>query len=333
MIGALSRSQILRCVAAIAGFILTGCAASETEDAGVLRIGMMPKLVGIDYFNASEKGAREAAAELGVELVWDGPITADVTHQAQMLDSWIAQRLDAICVSPNDPHALAPTLRRARERGIRVLTWDSDSDADSRDAFVNQATYEGVGTALVDEMARQIGRAGEVAIITGSLTAANQNLWMEAMRARVLEAWPEMDIVTARPSQEDQQLAFQVSQDLMKAHPGLRGPFAITSVAFPGAAEAVRQSGRAGEIAVVGLATPNGMKSYVHDGTVETVLLWNPVDLGYLTVHAAATLAKKGVLAQQLAAGRLGEVRVREGEVLLGPPMRFTAQNIDEFDF
>ena len=103
MIGALSRSQILRCVAAIASFILTGCAASETEDAGVLRIGMMPKLVGIDYFNANEKGAREAAAELGVELVWDGPITADVTCQAQMLDSWIAQRLDAICRIPKRP--------------------------------------------------------------------------------------------------------------------------------------------------------------------------------------------------------------------------------------
>ena len=126
---------------------------------------------------------------------------------------------------------------------------------------------------------------------------------------------------------------YQVSQDLLKAHPNIRGLWGITSVAFPGAAAAVRDAGRGGEVAVVGLATPNGMKEYVHDGTVKTVLLWNPVDLGYLTVRAAVTAVRDGALGETLDAGRLGNVRVLGDQVLLGAPMRFDRDNIDQFDF
>jgi len=316
----------------IAGAMLAA-ACGRGEEPATMRLGVMPKLVGIDYFNACERGAREAAAELGVELVYDGPLTNDVTRQAEMIDTWIARRFDAIAVAPNDPHALSPTLKRAMERGIAVLTWDADSDADSRHYFVNQATYEDIGYALVDIMAQQIGGSGEVATVTGSLTAANQNIWMEWMDRRLEAAYPQMRLVTVRPSEEDQQLAFQVAQDLLKAYPGLAGIFAITSVALPGAAEALRQSGAAGRVALTGLATPNSMRQYVKDGTVETVLLWNPVDLGYLTVRAAARLAEGGPLPEQLEAGRLGPVQVRGQEVLLGEPLRFTRANIDEFDF
>ncbi|MFH1571902.1 MAG: substrate-binding domain-containing protein [Gemmatimonadota bacterium] len=315
----------------LAAVLAAACGRGDRPDR--VRIGVMPKLVGIDYFNACERGAREAGEELGVEVVYDGPITNDVTRQAEMIDTWIAQRFDAIAVAPNDPHALAPTLRRAAERGIAVLTWDADSEVDSRRCFVNQATYEDIGYALVDILARQTGGAGQVAIITGSLTAANQNIWMEWMTRRLASQYPAMQVVAVKPSEEDQQLAFQVSQDLLKAYPDLAGIFAITSVALPGAAEALRQSGAAGQVALTGLATPNSMRQYVKDGTVQSVLLWNPVDLGYLTVQAAARLVRDGALPPELAAGRLGPIRVRDGEVLLGPPLEFSRGNIDDFDF
>jgi len=294
---------------------------------------VMPKLVGIDYFNACEKGALEAGKELGVKIVYDGPITNDVTKQAEMIDTWITRRLNVITVAPNDPHALAPTLKKAMARGIKVLTWDADSDADSRNYFVNQATYEDIGYALVDVMAEEIGGKGDVAIITGSLTAANQNVWMEWMRKRIAEAYPELNIVTVKPSEEDQQMAFQVAQDLLKAYPNLKGIWGITSVAFPGAARAVRESGYAGKVAVTGLSTPRAMREYVKDGTVKTVLLWNPVDLGYLTVYAAKKLLDAKTLPAEFEAGRLGKVAVKGNEILLGPPMRFTKTNIDDFDF
>ena len=139
--------------------------------------------------------------------------------------------------------------------------------------------------------------------------------------------------MTVKPSEEDQQLAFQVAQDLLKAYPLLKGIFGITSVALPGAARAVRESGYGGKVAVTGLSTPNSMREYVKDGTVKTVLLWNPVDLGYLTVYAAKKFLDEGKLPEEFAAGRLGTVQVKGQEVLLGPPMQFTESNIDGFDF
>jgi ABC-type sugar transport system substrate-binding protein len=314
------------------------CGPTPEDSAGSakadnLSIGVMPKLIGIDYFNACERGAREAAAELGVELIYDGPVTNDVTQQAEMLDTWITRRFDVIAVAPNDPHALAPTLRRARAQGIEVLTWDADSDEDSRAYFVNQAPLREFGHTLIEVMAEQVGGEGQVAIVTGSLTAANQNAWMEHMREAVAESYPGLEIVTVKPSEEDQQLAFQVTQDLLKAYPDLKGIFGITTVAAPGAAEAVRQAGRSGEVAVVGVSTPNQMRPYVEDGTVKEFVLWNPVDLGYLTVYAGKLLRDTGTLPPTFPAGRLGKINVTGTEVLLGPPVRFHKDNIAAFDF
>ncbi len=327
LVGALSVSVAI---------ILSGCNLTGTDGNsadGKLQIAMMPKVVGIDYFNAVQQGAEEAAKELGAELIWDGPVANDGSRQAEMLDTWIARGVDVIAVAPNDPNALAPTLEKARERDIPVVTYDADSTEGSRDYFVNQATAESIGNALVDEMAEQIGGAGEVAIVTGNLTADNQNQWIKQMNARVAEKYPNMKIVTVKPSEEDQQLATQVTQDLIKAYPALKGVFAITSVAFPGAALAVNQAGKSGQLAVVGLATPKSMLEHVENGTVKTVILWSPMDLGYLTVQVAAALAKGEDIGDVVKAGRLGDKQVSGTQVLLGEPMKFTKENIKEFNF
>jgi ABC-type sugar transport system substrate-binding protein len=174
-----------------------------------------------------------------------------------------------------------------------------------------------------------------VAIVTGSLTAANQNEWIKHIKARIAEKYPKLTIVATKPSEEDQQLAFTVTQDLLKAYPDIKGIFAITSVAFPGAADAVEQAGKKGKVAVVGLATPKGMRPWVKSGTVKTVILWNPVDLGYLTIYVAKAVWE-GTLrpgAGEFRAGRLGTVKVQGREVVLGEPFKFTADNIDQFDF
>jgi rhamnose transport system substrate-binding protein len=312
---------------------MTAISCADKPADKTITIGLMPKLIGIDYFNACEQGALEAGKELGVTIAYDGPITGDVAKQAEMMDTWITRRMDVITVAPNDPNALAPTLKKAMARGIPVLTWDADSAEDSRHYFINQATYESIGFGLVDVMADEIGGEGDVAIITGNLTAANQNIWMEWMRKRVAEKWPKLNIVTVKASAEDQQLAFQVAQDLIKAYPNLKGIWGITSVALPGAARAVRESGYSGKIAVTGLSTPNNMREYIKDGTVKTVLLWSPIDLGYLTVYAAKKVLDEGSLPAEFEAGRLGNVQVKGKEVLLGPPTQFTMANIDDYDF
>jgi ABC-type sugar transport system substrate-binding protein len=186
-------------------------------------------------------------------------------------------------------------------------------------------------------MARDLGGSdpeGEVAIITATLTAANQNEWMKYMKER-LPTYPKLTLVAVKPSNEDQKLAFQVAQDLLRAYPNLRGIFAISSVAFPGAAEAVRQSSKKGKVLVTGLSTPNDMREFVKDGTVVSVVLWNTLDLGYLTLRAADALARGNLKPgmAELPAGKLGAKKIVGDNILLGNILVFTKDNIDQYKF
>lgn len=299
-------------------------------------ICMMPKLVGIPYFNASEEGAQEAADELGVELRYDGPTEARAADQGQLIEQWIQQDCAAISVAANDPDALAPAMQRAADADIATSAWDADV-ADGREYFVNQATFEGIGQTLVDIMAEQTGGEGEFLVVTGSLTAPNQNSWIEEMEAHMEAEYPDMSIASIEPGEEDFQLGIDVTTDYLRANPDTAGVFGITTVALPGAAEAVQQLGREGEVAVTGLSTPNELAPYVENGTVEEFALWSPIDLGYLAVHVA-NLQLQGEMPSEegatIEAGRLGEVElIAPDEVLLGPPLVFNADNIGEYDF
>lgn len=304
---------------------------------GKITVAMIPKVKGIDYFNATERGAREAAEELGVELEYDGPIDSRVEDQIKLIDSFTTRNVDVIAVSPNDPEAIAPVLSRARSRGVHVITWDADAnpEASEREFFVDQASPESIGRTLVDVMAEEAGEDAKTAVITGTLTAANQNEWMKWMKKRIEDKYPQMEILVVKPSEEDQQKARQVTEDVLRGYDELNGIFAITSVAFPGAAAALEKSERADEVALTGLSSPKTMKRWVESGTVRTVVLWNPVDLGYLTIYAAKALTDGSLKlgATEIAAGRLGTKAVAADRVVLGEPMLFTKENIDEYDF
>ncbi|MCS6829155.1 MAG: substrate-binding domain-containing protein [bacterium] len=334
-------------LAAIALFcLMSACGKRQAPSTGTgatgagtkLVIAVMPKLKGIDYFNAVERGAREAAQELGnIDLTYDGPTEGKVDQQIPFIESWTLQKVNVIAVACNDPDAISPALKRARDKGVHVITYDADANAEKsgREFFVNQATFEDIGRALVDEMAAQAGEEAKVAIVSSSPTAPNQNAWIAVMKRYMAEKYPKMQIITIQYPEEDQGRAFSMTQDILKTYPDVKGVFGISSVAFPGAADAVRQAGKRGQVAVVGLSTPKSMREFVKDGTVKTVILWNPVDLGYLTVYVAKAVAE-GTLkpgATEFEAGRLGKVKVEGDQVLLGPPMKFTIQNIDQYDF
>ena len=299
-----------------------------------LTIAMMPKAKGDPYFVSCRAGAEEAARELGVDLIWDGPTGLDASKQNELVETWITRRVDVIAVSVESRAGISTVLRKARQRGIRVLTWDADAEPDARDFFVNQATPEGIGNALTDEAARLTGGAGEFAIITGALSAANQNEWMVHIRKRLSAKYPKLTLIDVRPSDDDRDKAFAETQTLMKVHPAVKLIMAIAAPAVPGAAEAVRQSGRT-DVSVIGLSLPNMNKPYVHAGVVQTVVLWNTRNLGYLTVYAGARLVA-GTLAPgagSIDAGRLGTLDVRGREIILGAPMLINKSNIDTFDF
>jgi rhamnose transport system permease protein len=295
---------------------------------------MMPKAKGDPYFISCKQGADEAARELGVELLWDGPTELDPAKQNEVVEAWITRGVDAIAVSVENRVGISTVLRKARERGIKVLTWDADAERDARDFFVNQATPQGIGYTLTDEAARILGGRGEFAIITASLSAANQNEWIKYIKERLAQKYPDLKLVAIQPSEGDRDRAFAETQTVLKVYPNVRLIMAIAAPAVPGAAEAVKQAGRR-DVKVIGLSLPSMCRTYIHEGIIESIVLWNTRDLGYLTVYAAQAAAtgrlKRGD--RQLEAGRLGRVEVADDEVRLGAPFIFNRENIDRFDF
>jgi len=299
-----------------------------------ITVAMMPKSKGNAYFIACRKGAEEAARELGIKLIWDGPTDPDPAKQNEVIDTWITRGVDVIAVAVENREGISSVLRKARQRGIKVLTWDADADPGAREFFVNQATPEGIGRTLMDNAARILGGKGSFAIITASLTAANMIAWQKTIEARRKEKYPQINMAVLRPCDDLQKKAFDETNTILNANPDVKLFMAICSPAVPGAAEAVKQSGRT-DVKVIGLGLPNDNKHYVHDGITDCVVLWNTMDLGYLTIHAARAL-KEGALkpgATALTAGRLGSVEIQGDNILLGQPFLFTKDNIDQFDF
>jgi rhamnose transport system substrate-binding protein len=299
-------------------------------------IALLPKQKGLKYFTSCAQGAEEAAKELGnVELIYDGPTDGNPATAANMMDRWIQKKVDVIAVSPNNPDVLSSPMKAARAKGLQVITWDADAAPDTRSFFVNQATAQAIGNALVDAMAKDIGEEGEVAILSASAAAANQNEWIKHMKARLAEKYPKMTLIDTKYPGEDQNEGLKLAQGFISDRPNLKGLFGISSVSFPAAAKAVRDAGKSGKIMVTGLSTPNDMKDFVKDGTVKSVILWNTQELGYLTVYAAEALAtgklKPGDTTFK--AGKLGERKIVGDNILLGQILVFTKDNIGQFDF
>jgi rhamnose transport system substrate-binding protein len=298
----------------------------------------VPKLIGIGYFAATTKGQQEAAKELGnVKVTTDGPTEAKIDEQIKFIDNYITRGVDGILFAANDPVAIAPVLKKALSKGIHVVGYDADAEPDAREWFVNQAQFNGIAKAMMDSMAKEIGEDGSFAIVTSTFTTPNQARWIAEMQAYAEKCHPKMKWLESVEAQEDNNLSFNQATTLINKYGDkLKGLFGMTSVATPASAEAVTKAGLCGKIAVVGLATPNAMKPYVHTGCVKSVVLWNPIDLGYAAVYVmrADVDGKLKPGDASVEAGRLGKLDVVNGsEILLGPPFIFTKDNIDKFNF
>jgi ABC-type sugar transport system substrate-binding protein len=300
-----------------------------------LMVALLPKSKGNAYFMSCKAGSERAARDLGVELLFDGPVDSNAAKQNEIVENWITLGVDVIAVAAENREGISTALRKARSQGIQVVTFDADAMPDARSFFVNQATPQGIGEALMDEAARLCDGEGEFAIICATLTAGNQREWQREIERRRQERHPGMKLVAVRPCDDLKDRAQSEATALMSAHPKLRLIMAICSPAVPGAAEAVKQAGKKGEVRVVGLGLPNENRRYVKEGVTDTVILWKTEDLGYLTVQAAVALARGELKpgASSFKAGSLGEFRVEGDNILLGKPFLFTRENIDQFDF
>ncbi len=323
---------------------VSGCGKSDsTNGSGAtnpgggkkITVALMPKSKGNAYFISCKKGADKAAKELGVDLVFDGPTDPDPAKQNEIVENWITLGVDAIAVACENREGISTALRKAKAKGIKVITYDADALPDARDFFVNQATPEGIGYGLMDEAARLCGNEGEFAIITASLTAANMIEWQKYIEARRADKYPNMKMIALRPCDDMKDKAQSEATALLSANPNLKCIMAICSPAVPGSAEAIKQAGKTGKVKLLGLGLPNENKRYVHDGVTDSVILWKTEDLGYLAVFAADALAKGDLKPgdKTIKAGPLGELQIEGDSILLGKPFIFNKSNIDQFDF
>lgn len=332
----MKRSRFLCSLAVFCAVPFLGaCKKSGESGDKKLTIALLPKSKGNQYFVTCEKGAKIAAEELGAEFLFDGPTNSDPAKQNEIVENWISLGVDVIAAACENKDGLSTALRKAQAAGIKVITYDADAQSDARSFFVNQATAKGIGDSLMDNAASLLGNKGEFAIITANLTAANQNEWIAAIKARQAEKYPDMKLVDIKPCDDLKDKAQQETTNMLSAHPNLQAVISVCSPGVPGAAEAVKQAGKTGTVKVVGLGLPSENKAYVKEGVTQAVILWKVEDLGYLAVKAGAALADGSLKpgATEFDAGKLGKLKVEGDNILLGTPFTFTTENIDQFDF
>ncbi|MCP2032824.1 rhamnose transport system substrate-binding protein [Okibacterium sp. HSC-33S16] len=333
-------------LALTAALATTGCTSRDSgggSDGGgggggddQISVAFVPKLQGIPYFEAMNAGGKAAAEELGIEWLYQGPTTADAAAQADIVRSFIQQGVDALIVAPNDPDSMAPLLQEAADAGIKVATSDTDAPNSVREVFVNQASVDGIGEGLTDALLEAMGGSGKYAIVSCGETAANLNAWIDVQKAYTAEKYPDAEIVDTVYAGEDQAAATSMATDLMNAHPDLTGLVGECTSSAPGVAQAVSDAGKVGTVFTVGLGTPQSMKPYLEDGSSSASILWDVEALGYLTAWVGLQLAEGTELeATNNVSDDLPEVTYDADSkvLLLGPPLKITTENVDDFDY
>jgi rhamnose transport system substrate-binding protein len=336
------RATAVAGIALSVALVATGCAAGTGGEGGEggdanLAITFLPKNLGNAYFDTSDAGGAEAIEEFGGTYSEVGPAEATPDSQVSFINTAAQQGVGGLVVSANDPEAICDALNEARDAGVKVVTFDSDTNAECRDIFINQATAEGIAKIQVDLIAEQIGGSGEIAILSATANATNQNAWIAMMEEYLASDYPDITLVDTVYGDDDDQTSFDQTAALLQAHPNLKGIISPTTVGISAAARYLSTSEYKGQVFLTGLGTPNQMRDYVEDGTVVAFALWNPADLGYLAAYAAKALIEgeiTGAEGDTFEAGKLGSYTVGEnGSVLLGDPYTFNADNIGDFDF
>lgn len=317
-----------------------GAAAPDGTIKSGLKVAFLPKQVNNPYFDTSDnKGGKVAVEEFKGVYSETGPSEASPSAQVSYINTLSQQGTNVIAVSANDKDAICGALNEARKAGAKVVTYDSDTKPECRDLFINQATSEGIAKIQIKLISDAIGPdGGEIAILSATANATNQNAWIEMMKTELAKPeYSKLKLVDTVYGDDDDQKSFQEAQGLLAKHPDLKGIISPTTVGVAAAGRYLSGSTYKGKVQLTGLGTPNQMKAYVKDGTVKAFALWNPADLGYLAAWAGASLASgliKGKEGDTFKAGKLGEFTVgKDGTVLLGDPFTFNAGNVDQFNF
>jgi len=311
---------------------LFGTSAMAQDD---MRIALVVKALGIGFFEAAAEGAQEAAAELGgVEIIYTGPTDTTAEGQIEVINSLIAQGVDAIAVSANDTDALVPTLKKAMQRGITVISWDSGVADEGRQVHLNPSSNALIGNMIIKLAADHLPDGGDVAVLSATTTSTNQNIWIEEMN-KVMGDYPGINVVGTVYGDDLADKSYREATGLMQSYPDLDAIIAPTSVGIVAAAQAVVDAGKVGEVNVTGLGLPSEMAGAIESGASQSFAIWNPIDLGYsaaMIAHALASGAATAEPGAEISIGRVGTITLDEtNSAAMADPFVYDASNIDQF--
>jgi rhamnose transport system substrate-binding protein len=325
------RALVVMLCGMAAGWSVTAQAADK------IRIAMVVKSLGSGFFDAARDGGREAAKQLGdVELIYTGPTTPTAEGQIEIINSLISQKVSAIVISANDANALVPITTKAMKRGIKVVAFDSGLAKAGRQMQLNPSNPALIGLKQIQMASDAIGGAGQVAVLSATAQATNQNLWISEMKQSL--ARPEfarIQLVATVYGDDQSDKSYREAIGLLRSNPGLKAIISPTTVGINAAAKAVVDERLVGKVYVTGLGLPSEMAGHVHSGAVKSFAIWNPIDLGYAATYAAYELVKgraTGKPGEVIAVGRMGKLTLdASSEAALAPPFTYDKSNVDQF--
>ncbi|MCB1452434.1 MAG: rhamnose ABC transporter substrate-binding protein [Rhizobiaceae bacterium] len=320
----------------LAAAALTAAMIAAPASAQDMKIALVVKSLGNGFFDAAHKGAEDAAAEIGgIEVIYTGPTSATAEGQIDIVNSLIAQQVNAIAISANDPDALVPALKRAMDRGITVISWDSGVAPEGRQVHLNPSDTDLIGETIIKLAADYLPEGGDVAILSASSTATNQNAWIAAAEKILPEKFPNINLVATVYGDDDPVKSTNEAKGLIASYPDLDAIIAPTTVGVVAAAQVVTDEGLIGKINVTGLALPSEFKQFIDNGSSQAVALWNPIDLGYSAIHIAHALASGSATAEPgatISIGKVGEITLDDSNsAAMAAPFQFDKSNIEEF--
>jgi len=312
--------------------------ASGSASADKLKIAMVVKNLGNGFFEAARTGGQEAIKDIGsdAELIYTGPTTPTAEGQIDIITALIAQGVNAIVVSANDPDALVPICKRAMSRGVTVISFDSGVSKDGRLFQINPSSADLIGKKQIEMAAKAIGGKGEIAILSATAQATNQNIWIKEMK-KVLETpeYKDLKLVDVVYGDDQSDKSYREAVGLFRKHADLKAIIAPTTVGITASGKAVTDQNLIGKVFVTGLGLPSEMAGHVHSGAVKSFAIWNPIDLGYTAVYAAYQVAAKkatGKPGTDVPVSRIGTLKIdAAGETPMGEPFEFDAKTVDEF--
>lgn len=329
-----SRRLVIAAVAAGMLAVLAGCTEKAPEK---VRIAMVVKSLGNGFFDAAHAGANEAAAQLkNVEIIYTGPTTPSAEGQIEIINSLISQKVSAIVISANDPNALVPIAKKAMQRGIKVISFDSGLAEEGRQMHLNPSNAQLIGRKQIQMAYDAIGGSGEIAILSASAQATNQNIWIKVMKDELAKPeFSKLKLVATVYGDDQSDKSYREAIGLLRSNPNLKAIIAPTTVGINAASKAVVDEKLVGKVFVTGLGLPSEMAGHVKSGAVREFAIWNPIDLGYAATYAAYGFVKGDAAAKaggSINAGRMGTLALDvHGEAAMAPPFTYNKENVDQF--